>query len=320
MEDLYKIPENELAMTTRALVPILKERGYKVEVIRGKDNFLHLTRSDGKEFFTYSYSPPDTSYFAGCIADDKLASYFLLRDIPGVKQPDTLYVKSLNDSQSLAEFLDAHKKVVIKPVDGAHGNDVYTDVTTIEDAERKISFLLKERHQRVIVQQQLETDGHETRVVCVGYKFVAAFSRIPASVTGDGIHTVSELVKIENATIRTEPYASNLAYIDEKMAEEYLAENNLADYIPKLGEKVRVVMMCNIGRGGTVVNITSQILDEIRRLCESIAEKLQLPIVGIDFLGDYILEVNSTPCLFYPTNDGSSTVCVRKMVDHLDQL
>ena len=271
----------------------------------------------------YSCTPPTTSYYSGLVADDKLATYFLLREVEGVKQPDTLYIKALNSEmdQKIKDMIKHHKSVVVKPVDGAHGHNVFVGVNKYEDVKEKIlQITSKDKEARVIIQQQLRPKKHETRVICIDYHFVAAFARIPASVTGDGEHTASELVKIENSTIRTAPYQSDLGYIDERLSRDYLQKTGMANYIPAKDEKFQVVAMCNIGCGGTVKDISNQISQEQRAVSEAVAKKIQLPVIGIDYLDDYILEVNSTPSLFYPTGDDSSTLCVEKLANYLDTI
>ena len=171
----------------------------------------------------------------------------------------------------------------------------------------------------VIAQQQLDFTGFETRVICINYRFVEALSRIPAHVTGDGEHTVSELIDIENNTIRTEAYKSNLAFIDREYAERYMAEKGNKDYVPAKNEKVQVIKMCNIGRGGTVEDVTDEFTSEQKALADRIAKTLDLPVVGIDFFGDYVLEVNASPSLYYPLDGPRASFGVEKLVEYLER-
>ena len=315
MEDFFKVDPKTLTFSTRTLQKILKERGWTADFIRGTNQFVIAKRKDGKIFKIAGTAPEQTSTFASRIAEDKLATYELLKQI-NIKQAET----HIASAASISHLLGKYDKIVIKPLDGAHGNGITTNITSFENAiaamETALSF---SPSGKVIAQQQLEYDGFETRVICINYKYVEAFSRVPAQVTGDGEHTVSDLIDIENNTIRTEAYKSNLAFIDREYADKYIHEMNIADNIPARGEKVQVVKMCNIGRGGTVIDITDEFPEEKRAVADRIARALDLPVVGIDFVGDYVLEVNASPSLYYPVDGPRAEYGVQKLVDYLER-
>ena len=321
MENLFEIDPNTLPMTLRSAVPIFKKRGWKaISLIRGKESFIFATRPDGKNLEFCSCAAPATSYFSGVLADDKLATYHLLQSI-SIPQPETVVLSRSNYQAEIKELVKKHGSIVIKPSDGAHGNDVFTDLTTYEDALAANDYIYSRNSKATILaQQQLFSDDPEIRIICIGGKFVAAYARIPAHVTGDGVHTVAELIDIENSTIRTEPYRSNLNCIDKKSAEEYFKKHDIANNIPESGEKVQVVGMCNTGKGGTMIDVTDSIGERQRQEAESIAEVTHLPVIGIDYFGDHCVEVNSTPGLYHPVDGPASTVCVEKWVEYLESI
>ena len=315
MEDFFKINPENLTMSTKSLQKILKERGWTAEFLKGTHQYVFAKRKDGKVFKIAGTAPERTSLFAGRIADDKLATYELLKRID-IPQAET----AVATAASISYLLDKYKKIVIKPLDGAHGNGI---MTNISDFDTAISAMEKAKNfapsGMVLAQQQLDFTGFETRVICINYKFVEALNRIPAQITGDGEHTVSELIDIENNTIRTEAYKSKLAFIDREYTEQYMSEKGIKDNVPAKGEKVQVIKMCNIGRGGTVEDITDDFPPEKRAIADKIARALDLPVVGIDFLGDYVLEVNASPSLYYPLDSERASFAVEKFVDYLEQ-
>lgn len=315
MEDFFSVDPDSLTMSTKALQRILKERGWTAQFLRGTHQYVIAKRQDGKIFRIAGTAPEQTSVFASRIADDKLATYELLKEI-GVKQAET----EVASAASISYLLDKYGTIVIKPLDGAHGNGIITNIKTFEAAMDAVETAKKYAPSGlVLAQQQLDFDGYETRVICINYHFVEALSRIPAHVTGDGEHTVAELIEIENNTIRTEAYKSNLAYIDREYSEQFLKEKGTADQIPAKGEKVQVVKMCNIGRGGTVEDITDSFPEEKKALSDKIAKTLGLPVIGIDFFGDYVLEVNASPSLYYPLDGPRASYGVEKLVDYLER-
>lgn len=319
MQDLFVTPDSELSMSLRAIRDEIKRRHWpNAQLMKGKHTFLELTRPDGKVLHTQGCTPPTTSYYAGILADDKLASAKLLQSIDA-PHPETHLVPIDSEARHrLAEsMLSHHATLILKPIDGAHGYGIHTDLTSVEDVE---SAFADNRNTFNLLQEQLYSDTPELRVICIDYQFVAAFARHPAAVTGDGVHTVAELIDIENSTIRTAPYKSNLAFIDKTMSTAYLQNHHIGDNVPQPGEKVRVVSTCNTGCGGTMEDVTGSISAAQRALSEKISRTFELPVIGVDFFGDYVIEVNSTPALYHPVSGASSTFCVKKLIDYLETI
>lgn len=320
MLDFFTVPELNLSMSLRHFRRELKRRGWPQATLnKGAFNFLTVTRPDGLVIPLFSLTPPTTTYAAGYLADDKLASYHVLKSI-GAPTPETELLEKdpAKRKAQLSRLLAKHPSLVIKPVDGAHGYDVFTDLTSVEAAEATLPSdddpLIKR-----LVQQQLTPQSPEVRAIVIDYHFVAAYARLPARVTGDGQHTISELIQLENSTFRTPPYQSRLAYISEPRAAEYVKKHALANVVPVKGEKVQVVSVCNTGCGGTMEYLPD-FPKEKRALAEKIARAFALPVVGVDFLDDYIIELNSSPALYHPTEGASSTFCIEKFVDYLESL
>lgn len=321
MIDLYSIPDEQLTYTVRYLRDEAKRRGYpqflKAYDVNGP-SYLLVTRPDGKELKLYGSIPPTTSKFAADTADNKWLSYQLLQDVPGVKQPATVLVR---EGESITEqFLKEHSPIVVKPVDSAHGNGITTDVTTLPEATAAIARAGQYcRTPGIILQQQLPLNLPELRIICIDYQYTVAMARIPATVTGDGERTLAQLIDYENEHLRAPVYRSNLSFIDKPAALKFLGARASTE-IPAKGEQVRVLSICNVGKGGTMEDFTSQIPAEQRELSERIARHLELPVIGVDFYGDYVIEVNAAPALYQPVQTAGATSCITKFLDYLETL
>lgn len=303
-------------MSMRHLRKILKERGWKAQKLcLESENNLILTRPDGKEIRVASSTPPTTSVYALRLADNKMMSYALLAGL-GVKQPETVVVRTAEESWPMIE---KYGSIAIKPIDGAHGNGVTVGVKTSEEAAKAIEVASANSPLMglAIAQPQLPVDELEVRAICIDYKFVMAVARIPAQVTGDGEHNIRELIELENSTIRMAPYQGELAYINLGMAEKFLGER--ITEVPAAREKVRVVASCNVGQGGTAVDYSEKFSPEMREMAEKIARAAELPVIGIDFYGDEVIEVNACPSLYYPVGPTATRV-VEAYVDYLSTL
>ncbi|MBQ3325537.1 hypothetical protein IJG79_00060 [Candidatus Saccharibacteria bacterium] len=332
MEDFYKVSAEKLSMSLRNFRSIIQARGWKNAKYTksiGTWTCISAERADGKEIRFYYGTPPTMSYGAGMLSDDKYTSYILMKEI-GIKQPETLCVDNDTDEEVIIRFIEKNAPVVIKPIDGAHGQDVYTGIMDWENAKLLIEKVFKKSFSGfALIQKQLKPKSYETRVICIDYKFVKAFARIPACVTGDGKHSVLELIDIENSTKRTAQYKSNLSYINKENAVMYLkkqaldnglSEDTLLSSVPDSGIKVQVIGICNTGQGGTMEDVSDVFSPELKDVAERIAKHLHLPLVGVDFLDDNVIEVNKAPALYHPVDGDASTVCIEKFVDYLEKI
>ncbi len=328
MEDFFSVPNEQLPQTLAAMQREMKKRGWRGgQYLHSGGNILFAVRPDGKEVHCSFGTSPTMSYGAGAISDDKYATYCILKSLlPEVKQPETILLQTPEDAEKecnqLRSLLSKYNKIVLKPLDGAHGNGVITGISDLTSAIEALNKIRKEQNEKnVIAQEMLFIDGTEIRAVVIDYHFVAAYARIPARVTGDGKHNVLELIDIENQTFRTKPYVSHFAYINKVDAETYLSnkDESLKTYIPANGEKVQVIPVSNQGQGGTNEYL-SDIPEHLKRQAEKVATALELPLAGVDIFGDSIIEVNKAPALCYPVDGEPATICVRRFLDYLENL
>lgn len=337
MLDLYSLDTDSLRQTKRLLRDEFKKRGWQAYVAYPSATLITVVRDDGVKFDINSSTPPTTSFVAAKTADDKFATYSKLESLPLVRQLETRLLKTEDDMYLLSEMLAKYPKIVIKPLDGAHGNGVTTNIRTLEEAHAAIeSVRLKKPQGTLLVQAQYETDiTHEVRVLCINGAYVAAIYRQPARVFGDGIHTVTELIEIENSQPqRGEPYVQLYASINIDEVRTYLGEAIYA--IPGSGEQVNVLGVANYGAGGETIDVTDVIPQWMTRDAEAVARHMDLPLVGVDFimkqyptpdatqdeLSPVVLEINRTPSLGIhdePT-DGVSRQTVATYVDYLASL
>ena len=322
MKDFYAIPEKELRQTARVMRRLMQERGWRDAkmVEAGAHNLIFATRPDGKAMRFCSCFPGTSTVFACDIADNKLASYEVLKEA-GVPQPETLQLSDDETEmcQQLTDFLARHERVVVKPIDGAHGHGVVTGITDVDEAVVAAKDCNIDKKENALVQEQLPDGQVEVRSICIDYKFIAAYERIPAAVTGDGVHMVPDLITIENETMRDEPYYGKMPKIDVEAAEHYLDSIDYdRSYVPAEGEKVRVMSLCNIGMGGSVKEF--ELSPEKIELSERIAKAVDLPVIGIDFLGDMVIEINAGPALHWPTGDGSEDKCAEAYIEYLERI
>lgn len=196
--------------------------------------------------------------------------------------------------------------LVTKPINGNHGKGITTNITNWDDL--KIGFEAAKQYSRNIIVEKYIT-GYDFRILVINYKFVAAAKRTPASVTGDGKHTIQELIDIVNSDPRRGyGHEKVLTAIKvDRFTEQILEEKGFTlDTVLVNGYELLLKPTANISTGGTAEDITDHVHPSNVFMCERIARIIGLDICGIDIMapdlsvpisenGGAILEVNAAP-------------------------
>lgn len=340
MIDITTISDLDAGLTLKLFRAEAQRRNWKIEVpYVGSAHFI--IQRDGKEdIHIFSSTPHSTSYAAGKLANDKYATYtFLIK--ANIVQPETVMVGPPASDASLEAkgLLNRHGLVVVKPIDGGHGQGVTVGVADVKELEAAIQYarLYTTENNAVIVQEQFQTEElYDIRILCVDYEFTAAILRVPASVSGNGIHTIRQLIEMENKKPeRGRPYYQKYATIDVERAENYLGTARM-NTVPEEGEEVPVLGIANYGAGGDTIDVTDDIPGWLKEEAIRAARCLELPVAGIDYLlskapsssfdrsrlRSTLIEVNKCPSLIIhdaPTK-GESRNVTAQYFDYLERI
>lgn len=196
--------------------------------------------------------------------------------------------------------------IVVKPLDGNQGKGATTNIQSLADA--KLAFELARTFGHYVMVEKF-IPGSDFRLLVVDGKFTAAAKRVPATVTGDGISTVRELMEeINQDPRRGEGHEAVLTKIKfdhdtflmlEKLGYTY-------ETVPAKDEIVVLKSTANLSTGGTAIDVTDEVCPENRALAERAAALVGLDICGIDIMttaicrplpdaGGAVLEVNAAP-------------------------
>lgn len=196
--------------------------------------------------------------------------------------------------------------IVIKPLDGNQGRGATINIPDYEAALTAFEYA-KQFSNYVIVERFVK--GSDYRLLVIDGKFVAAAKRIPASITGDGVHSIDLLIQEVNADPRRgDGHESSLTKIhfDQDTFTQLEKYGYTIASIPKKGELVYLKSTANLSTGGTAIDVTDAIHPENKFLAERIAKIIGLDICGIDIMaetieeplrtnGGVVLEVNAAP-------------------------
>lgn len=264
-----------------------------------------------------------TSAIAESISRDKQLAKEMLAAC-GVPVPEGRSVGSADEAWAAAQALGL--PVVVKPTDGNHGRGVATHLET-EAQVRRAFEVAKEEGSGVIVEQFIH--GNEHRLLVVGDALVAAARGEPASVIGDGRHTVRELIDIQlNSDPRrgtTEDCPLNLVRLDTAARLELTAQGLEPDSIPAAGKAVLIQR-----NGNVAFDVTDHVHPSVAADAVLAARMVGLDIAGIDLVADdvsrplaqqrgAIVEINAGPGLLMHLKPASGTPrpVGRAIVDHL---
>lgn len=213
----------------------------------------------------------------------------------------------INDQWVLPDNLPPYP-IVAKPALGhSGGKNVFCN---IQNSETLLEYLHEQQKKNAIFCiEHFEANLISYRVVVFFGKVVAVTRRDPAAVTGDGLHTIKELIALKNEERKkiTSVTLGDLAV--DKEYETKLKELNLTlDYIPQLNEVISLCYVCNSTRGGTMTALGRSICPENASLAIRAAKLLNLNLVGFDILCEdilrpinasrgFIIEANNNPDL-----------------------
>jgi cyanophycin synthetase len=244
-----------------------------------------------------------TSLIATDIACDKELTKRML-DEAGVPVPRGRVVDSSEAAVAAAESIGY--PIVLKPSNANHGKGVAINLNSRAEVERAFARA-QDYSDEVIIERFIE--GRDHRVLVVNGEVVAVAERVPAHVTGDGRHTLQELIDIENKNpMRGEGHEKALTkiFINEESL-RLIAEQGLAlDAIPALSRQVWLKYTANISTGGTAVDRTDDIHYENIETARRAARIIGLDVAGVDMLttditrpleetGGAICEINAAP-------------------------
>lgn len=203
--------------------------------------------------------------------------------------------------EAISYFESVGKPVVVKPSRGAAGKGISMNVTADGRfrAAWEEALAAQAGKGTVVVEQQVP--GIDIRVFVVGGKVVAASTRLPAFVVGDGRTSLSGLIqekqqeRSQSAYLKRMPIAVDFEWLD--------AQGLQPDSIIENSKIVILNMAFNIHQGGTNLDLTGKISTSIENLARAAAESVPgLEVAGVDLMvqslesaeGAVVLEANTS--------------------------
>ena len=244
-----------------------------------------------------------TPHIAVELASDKEETNNILARL-GLPVPKQRLVQSASRAVSAAERIGY--PVVTKPYNGNHGRGVSIGLTTPEEVTA--GFLRAQEISNSVIVESFIT-GHDHRMLVVNGELVAVSKREPGKVTGDGTHTIEELVAIVNSDPRRgighEKVLTQIE-LDEQALGLLAKLAYTPETVPPAGQDVYLRLTANLSTGGTAADVTDVVHPDNAEMAVRAIQAIGLDIGGVDFLspditqsykdvGGAICEVNAAP-------------------------
>lgn len=240
------------------------------------------------------------SSMAVSVCQSKEATKELL-EAAGVATPAGIVLKASELERGLSYLGSATGLLVVKPSAGSAGDGVTCSVSG-NDGFREAWLRAsagRPSASSILIEEQIV--GLDIRAYVVGDRVVAAATRLPAHVVGDGRHTIAELIEAKLAERATNAYLAKFPLVVDA---DHLARVGYSmTTIPEHGAVALLNETANLHQGGENVDVTQSISDDLKDLAVRAARAIPgLGAAGIDLMvrslesadGAVVLEANTS--------------------------
>lgn len=291
-------PEEDLNVYARIIVDEARRRGIGVEVLDAEGGYFRLSYGGRSVVCRESLSDLTTA-IAMSLCDDKSATRRLMEKV-GVPVPKQIKADE-DDEERLKDFLADCGQVVVKPVRGEQGRGVVVGIDNLEDFKEAIKTARSVSPQ--VIAEEF-SPGEDLRVLVINDEVVAAAMRQPPEIVGDGRKSVKQLIERLSRKREAATQGESKIPLDEETERIVRAGGYELDDVLEQGEHLQVRKTANLHTGGQLVDVTSDLHEDIAESAVKAARALDIPVVGVDFMIDapdqarhVFIEANERPGL-----------------------
>jgi cyanophycin synthetase len=248
----------------------------------------------------------NTSILAVELACDKEGTKNILSNA-GVPVPQGTVIEYLDELEQAIADVGSYP-IVIKPLDGNHGRGITININSKIEAETAYDLASKASKTRSVIVEQFY-QGNDHRVLVIDNKVVAVAERVPAHVTGNGKHTIEQLIELTNQDPRRGNGHDNVLtkIVVDQTSQAVLAKQGYSlDAVLPVNEIAYLRNTANLSTGGIAIDRTDEIHPENVWIAERVSKIIGLDIAGIDIVTSdirrplretkgVIVEVNAAP-------------------------
>ena len=264
--------------TTQIIIAEILRRKLPFEIIDANNNLIAVTYENKEHIILEGTISDVNSLIAYWISNDKwMTRQFLERNGISHARGVLLGHDYIPDMLNPVRF-----PLVVKPVNTDHGIAVSTNIQTPEELTAAITAAFSYAG-KVIVEEYFP--GREYRFLVIDDQVRAIAYRVPANVTGDGHHTIGQLIDRKNEGRGTD-YTHPLLKIN--VDAEVLRHLNVlslsTETILRAGEQVFLRQNSNLSTGGDSIDVTDEMPGFYSQVAVKAARAAGLKIAGIDLI------------------------------------
>jgi D-alanine-D-alanine ligase-like ATP-grasp enzyme len=257
------------------------KRKIKVEVLDRKNNFIRLTKGKKTEYlYDANYTSLD-SQICTFIMENKHVSKIILKE-------NGLNVAKGGIFYSEKEALDNYKKfknsdLIVKPNTTNFGIGInFAKKGNKKEYETAVKYAFK-FDKSILVEEFIK--GEEYRFLVLGFKVAGVVKRIPANVTGDGVHNIKQLIDLKNNDLKNYKKITDDEIMASEVEANYLKTQGYSfSTILKKGQRVFVRKNSNVATGGDAIDMTDGVNALYKKIAEKGAKSVDAKICGVDIM------------------------------------
>lgn len=225
------------------------------------------------------------------------AEYFM--DKAGLNTPLGTSYSHREKSAALEHLRKEKFTCVLKPNDGFGGDLVFVGIKNEEDFQNAWAAI-SGKYERILIEKI--APGEEYRFLATKNKLLSVAKRVPASVTGNGVDTIEELIEAKNSQLMER--SRKPIVIDNFVSDNIKKQGMSINSIPKPEETVYLRRNSNISTGGDSIDYTLKIDTRFADIAIQAVNSIPgLEWAGVDIMTeniekmtDYsIIEINASP-------------------------
>ncbi|WP_051189186.1 acylphosphatase [Halalkalibacillus halophilus] len=275
-------------------------------LIQGESELkVRYSLSDGEKTHHFSLSMGDRvtdEAFDICANKEYTKQYLEREDVPVPKGRMFEKDVSLEEIKSYAEQIGF--PLVVKPTDGNAGKGVFANIEGLEELANIVDYVRNDLEFNDIIVETYVA-GDEFRIVVIEDQVLGAMKRRPASVVGDGKHTITQLIRMQNEIRKMNPHlTSRLIKVDREVLDLLKRSGHTLKSVPEEGERIYLREKSNLSAGGEAIDVTDELTDELKQIAIDAGKAIPgLTHYGVDMIVNQekntgvILEVNARPGL-----------------------
>ena len=274
----------EMELSTQIFLFDAIQKGLEIEILDEQEQFLKLQHGEHIEYVKNANMTSKDNYVVPLIMENKTVTKKIL-SAAGFHVPGGEEFSSFIEAQE-AHLRYANKAFVVKPKSTNYGLGItiFKEGASLEDFTEALRIAFKE-DTAVLIEEFLP--GTEYRFFVLDNDVKAIMLRVPANVTGDGKHTVEELVAAKNSDpLRGTNHRAPLELIQLNDLEKLmLKEQGLTIYsVPEKEQIVYLRENSNVSTGGDSIDMTDVIDDSYKQIAIEAVAALGAKICGIDLI------------------------------------